>query len=159
MFNADPHPGNICLQKGGKIGLLDWGQVKKLSDDILMKFSLMVDAINSRQVDNVIKAFYELGIEVTNPSDRETVHKMALTMLDTKVVPGFLTNPFSNPMETLKNNSVSHIPTDLYFIVRTIQLFRGITYAFDLDYSIAERWGPLAQRAIVEINQKKLNQV
>ena len=30
LFQADGHPGNILLQKGAKIGLLDYGQSKQV---------------------------------------------------------------------------------------------------------------------------------
>ena len=45
-FNADPHPGNI-LYIDGKLGLIDYGQVKRISDEARMdvaKMILLVDA-------------------------------------------------------------------------------------------------------------------
>ena len=30
FFNGDPHPGNIMLLDDGRVGLIDWGQVKRL---------------------------------------------------------------------------------------------------------------------------------
>lgn len=44
------------------------------------------------------------------------------------------------------------MPSDLYFVVRTIQMVRGIAYAFDLDYSLARSWGPYARRIIHQHN-------
>lgn len=92
-------------------------------------------------------AFQDLGIKMVNPNDTDMVHKIAVTMLDTRVVPGFSLDPFSN-LEALKSNSVTHMPPDLYFLVRTVQMMRGIAYAFDLNFSLADHWAPLAQRVI-----------
>jgi predicted unusual protein kinase regulating ubiquinone biosynthesis (AarF/ABC1/UbiB family) len=149
-FNADPHPGNICINKKRRvIGLLDWGQVKRVSDNLAVDFSNMVVAMNSNQRPRIISAFKKLGVEVSNPGDEESVEGIALTMLDTRNVPGFVIDPF-NPMNALKKNSVTKMPSDLYFVVRTVQLLRGIAFAFGIDYSLSKAWGPYAERTLAK---------
>lgn len=145
-FNADPHPGNICLGPKG-IGLLDWGQVKKVSDKLLYDYSRMVQAIHGQNVDEVNEAFFKLGVCVAKPNDKVSVNKIAVTMLDTRLVPGYVIDPF-NPANALKENAVTKMPSDLYFVVRTVQLLRGIAGAFDLDYSLASAWKPYADRVV-----------
>ena len=93
-FNSDPHPGNICIC-GNKIGLLDWGQMKRLSDDSIYKFAKLVEAMNSRDQNKTVDAFLDLGIQVGNPERRNSVEGMAVTMLDTRVMPGYDMDPFS----------------------------------------------------------------
>ena len=70
-------------------------------------------------------------------------------MLDTRVVPGYIIDPF-NPKNALKNNAVSKMPSDLYFVVRTIQLMRGIAYAFNVDYSLSDSWAPYASTILTK---------
>lgn len=153
MFNADPHPGNICVDKKTRtIGLLDWGQVKIVSDELAVNFALMIQALNSRKQEEIVKAFFRLGIEVSNPLDIECVANIAVTMLDTRNVPGYIIDPF-NPLNALKRNAVSKMPADLYFVVRTVQLLRGIAYAFDIDYSLATAWAPYAAKTLQKHRQ------
>lgn len=147
FFNADPHPGNVCVSRRGQVGLLDWGQVKRISDSTVYKFATMVEAMNSQNCTQIISAFNNLGIKVNDPSNLKFVEGMALTMLDTRRVPGFVIDPFS-PESSVSNNTVVAMPSDLYFLVRTVQLMRGIAYAFELDYSLAAAWAPYARRAI-----------
>ena len=97
--------------------------------------------------------FYGLGIEVTDTSDTEFVEKMALTMLDTRKVPGLVLDPFSKD-SSIGKNTVAAMPSDFYFLVRTVQLMRGIAYAFDLDFSLAEKWGPYARRVIRRVDSQ-----
>jgi hypothetical protein len=52
-------------------------------------------------------------------------------------------------------NAVTKMPSDLYFVVRSIQLIRGITFAFGLDYSLANAWAPYAKKTI-DLENKKL---
>jgi aarF domain-containing kinase len=148
MFNADPHPGNISIdKKTRKIGLLDWGQVKIVSDELALNFALMIQAMNSRNQLEIVKSFKRLGIEVSNPDDHDSIADIAVTVLDTRVIPGYIIDPF-NPNNALKRNAVSKMPQDLYFVVRTVQLLRGIASAFDLDYSLSTAWAPYAAKIV-----------
>jgi len=154
QFNADPHPGNICISSKYGVGLLDWGQIKLVSDNLALKFARMVEAIDDGNRDKILESFFDLGVKVTNPNDKQTVADIAVTMLDTRCVPGYIIDPF-NPQNALKTNAVSEMPADLYFIVRTVQLFRGICFAFNLDYSLASAWAPYAKRTVSRIEKSK----
>ena len=159
-FNADPHPGNICLGGGGvggggggeasrglQVGLLDWGQVKRVGDKLALDVATFILAVESKEEGAIVDSLFNLGVRVSNPSDRAMVKRIALTMLDTGRVEGYVIDPF-DPRNTLKSNSVTKMPSELYFIVRTVQLFRGICYAFDLDYSLAAAWAPFAREVV-----------
>lgn len=121
-----------------------------MDDTLLVKYSAMVDAIAAEDTERIIAAFKDLGIRVVNEADKSSVEKMAITMLDTRVVPGYILDPF-DPENSLKDNSVTKLPPDLYFVVRTVQLFRGIAHAFEIDYSVANVWRPHAKRILSEM--------
>jgi len=177
-FNSDPHPGNIVVGcgggavgfgaieggggwwgltggggGGGNVGLLDWGQVKRVGDELAINFSRLVLAIKSKDEDSIVDAIFKLGVCVSNPTDKKTVKAIALTMLDTQHVPDYVIDPF-DPRNSLKVNSVTKMPSDLYFIVRTVQLMRGICFAFDLDYSLAAAWAPLAKQVLYDFESQ-----
>src|SRR3954447_5276615 len=70
FFHADPHPANIFVLDGGaSIGLVDFGQVGKLTDEDLSKLTrLFIDAANER-VDALPRGLAELGVRY--PRERE----------------------------------------------------------------------------------------
>jgi ubiquinone biosynthesis protein len=70
FFHGDPHPANIFVLDGGAaIGLVDFGQVGKLTDDDMSKLTrLFIDATNER-VDLLPRRLAELGVRY--PRDRE----------------------------------------------------------------------------------------
>lgn len=94
FFNSDPHPGNICLSPHS-IGLLDWGQVKRIGDDMTYNFAQFIEAMNSRDQNRTCEAFLKLGVKVGNPAAKSSVEGIAVTMLDTRVMPGYDMDPFS----------------------------------------------------------------
>jgi ubiquinone biosynthesis protein len=70
FFHGDPHPANIfVLDEGSVVGLVDFGQVGKLTDDDMSKLTrLFIDAANER-VDALPRRLAELGVRY--PKDRE----------------------------------------------------------------------------------------
>jgi ubiquinone biosynthesis protein len=70
FFHGDPHPANIFVLDGGKVvGLVDFGQVGKLTDDDMSKLTrLFIDAANER-VDSLPRRLAELGVRY--PRERE----------------------------------------------------------------------------------------
>jgi ubiquinone biosynthesis protein len=70
FFHGDPHPANIFVLDGGaSVGLVDFGQVGKLTDEDMSKLTgLFIDAANER-VDALPRRLAELGVRY--PRDRE----------------------------------------------------------------------------------------
>ena len=70
FFHADPHPANVFVLDGGAaIGLVDFGQVGKLTDDDMSRLTgLFIDAANER-VDALPRRLAELGVRY--PRERE----------------------------------------------------------------------------------------
>jgi ubiquinone biosynthesis protein len=62
FFHADPHPANILVIGGEQIGLVDFGQAGKLSDDDMSKLTaLFIDAAEEN-VDALAKRLGDLGV-------------------------------------------------------------------------------------------------
>ena len=107
----------------------------------------MILALNSNNSTEIVDRFKDLGIVLSNFRDVNSVVNIAKTLLDTKRIPGCIVDPFK-PGSTLKLNPVVNIPPDLYFLIRTVQLMRGIAYGFDIDFSLAESWSTFAQKFV-----------
>src|SRR3954471_5224006 len=70
FFHGDPHPANVFVTGDGEhIGLVDFGQVGKLTDEDMSKLTrLFIDAANER-VDALPRRLAELGVRY--PRERE----------------------------------------------------------------------------------------
>src|SRR5437764_2994010 len=69
FFHGDPHPANILVLPGDRIGLVDFGQTGKLTDDDIAKLTrLFIDAANEN-VDNLPRRLADLGVRY--PKERE----------------------------------------------------------------------------------------
>ncbi|KAI6675457.1 hypothetical protein NL676_003363 [Syzygium grande] len=151
FFHADPHPGNILICKGSQVALLDYGQVKDLPDKLRLGYANLVLAIVNRDPVRASESYRELGIDTLSKcqNEQQELLKLAETMFDTKLPPGVATlQPFSEE-SSIKKIAVQAFPEELFSVLRTVHLLRGLSVGLGVNYSCAEQWRPFAEEALL----------
>jgi len=69
FFNSDPHPGNLMLLEDGRLGLIDWGQVKRLSAEERCKLARLFVAIADGDEIQAAHFMRALGMRTTRDLD------------------------------------------------------------------------------------------
>ena len=65
FFNADPHPGNILIDRNDKrVVLLDFGLTKELSPEVRFNFAKMIVAADEGDIHNLLEAFASIGLKL-----------------------------------------------------------------------------------------------
>ncbi|KAJ6339642.1 hypothetical protein OIU77_007562 [Salix suchowensis] len=157
FFHADPHPGNILICKGSKVALLDYGQVKDLPDKLRLGYANLVLAIADRDPVRAAESYRELGIDTVSKCENEQQEllRLAETMFDTKLPPGVsMLQPFSED-SSIKKISVEAFPEELFSVLRTVHLLRGLSVGLGINYSCAEQWRPIAEEALYHAGRLK----
>src|SRR5918996_6224803 len=71
FFHSDPHPANIFVLESGALGLVDFGQAGKLTDEDMTKLTrLFVDAA-TENVDAIPRRLRELGVRYAPEREEE----------------------------------------------------------------------------------------
>jgi ubiquinone biosynthesis protein len=71
FFHSDPHPANIFVLESGELGLVDFGQAGKLTDEDMTKLTrLFVDAA-TENVDAIPRRLRELGVRYAPEREQE----------------------------------------------------------------------------------------
>ncbi|CAN1251539.1 Protein ACTIVITY OF BC1 COMPLEX KINASE 8, chloroplastic [Linum perenne] len=157
FFHADPHPGNILICKGSQ-ACLHYGQVKDLPNDLRLGYAELVLAMADNDPLGAKQSYKDLGIKtlIKSGSDENLeMLKLAQTMFDSKLPPGVDTlQPFSED-SSLKKLSVQAFPEELFSILRTVHLLRGLSVGLGLNYSCAEQWRPIAEEALYAAGRLK----
>uniref|UniRef100_A0A7N1A3F0 Protein kinase domain-containing protein n=1 Tax=Kalanchoe fedtschenkoi TaxID=63787 RepID=A0A7N1A3F0_KALFE len=160
FFHADPHPGNIMVCKGSQVALLDYGQVKEISDDLRLGYAKLVIAIADKDPVLAEESYKELGIKtVGNCEDKQReIIKLAFAMFDTKMPPGMTQlTPFSDD-SSIKKISVQAFPEELFSILRSIHVLRGLSLGMGINYSCSEEWKPIAEEALRRAGRLKVTE-
>ncbi|GJD09199.1 Uncharacterized protein Gasu2_34640 [Galdieria sulphuraria] len=145
LFHADPHPGNLVFLEDGRIGIFDFGQVKEIEDDLRIRLCELFEALAQDNVSNVANAFSALGIQVEHNQQSEQLLSLYATgLFDTCALPaGVEINPFSEA-SPLKTARVRRFPSQLFMILRAMQLLRALTSALACDFSFARVFASFA---------------
>ncbi|KAK2409328.1 Protein kinase superfamily protein [Trifolium repens] len=157
FFHADPHPGNILICKGSEVALLDYGQVKDLPEELRLGYANLVLAIADGDPVRASESYRALGIDTLSKCENEQQEmlKLAQTMFDTKLPPGVkMLQPFSEE-SSIKKIAVQAFPEELFSILRTVHLLRGLSVGLGLNYSCAEQWRPIAKEALSQAGRFK----
>ncbi|KAF8755797.1 hypothetical protein HU200_011269 [Digitaria exilis] len=152
FFHADPHPGNILICKDTEVALLDYGQVKEMPDNLRLAYANLVIAMADDDFLRAEEGFRELGIKTTTIADNklEELFQLSLRMFDTRLPPGVtVMSPFADD-SSLTKVGVESFPEELFSVLRTIQLLRGLTVGMGLTFSCAQQWKPIAEEALVK---------
>ncbi|XP_031407472.1 uncharacterized protein slr0889 isoform X1 [Punica granatum] len=161
FFHADPHPGNILICKGSEVALLDYGQVKDLPDALRLGYANLVVAIADKDPKRASESYRELGIDTLSKCENEgeELFRLAETMFDTKLPPGVTAlQPFSEE-SSIKKIAVQAFPEELFSVLRTVHLLRGLSVGLGINYSCAEQWRPIAEEALYAAGRLKSKDV
>ncbi|BDA44687.1 probable AarF domain-containing protein kinase 1 [Coccomyxa sp. Obi] len=149
LFQADAHPGNILVMKGARIGLIDYGQSKQLPDAERLAFAaLLLELSRERRWVRpavVANRLADLGLRFERTDNQALMTKMAFGMFDTRT--SHRVDPFS-PDSPIKSLGIEHFPPDVFFVLRVMQLLRGLAGGLGVEFSAARQWAPIARRAL-----------
>ncbi|XP_071731734.1 uncharacterized protein [Rutidosis leptorrhynchoides] len=157
FFHADPHPGNILICKGSEVALLDYGQVKDLPKPLRLGYANLILAIADNDHVRASEGLRELGIDTLSlcENERAELFKLAQVMFDTKLPPGVnMMQPFADD-SSLKKIAVQAFPEELFSVLRTVHLLRGLSVGLGLTYSCADQWRPIAEEALYHSGRLK----
>ena len=70
LFHGDPHPGNVMVMEGNRVGLLDFGLVGRMSKAMQESIIVLVLAVSLRDPDTVARLLYKVGV----PDQRINLH-------------------------------------------------------------------------------------
>jgi ubiquinone biosynthesis protein len=74
LFHADPHSGNILVMPDGRIGLVDFGMVGRLSEELRAQLATSFIALTKRDLDLIADIYTEIGV-VSPDSDVERLKR------------------------------------------------------------------------------------
>lgn len=147
FFHADPHPGNLLLMPGGRIGLLDFGIVGSLSEADLARLRRLVLAVVRQDGEAAVAAVMSL-VDVSPETDlpalqrdldeaRRRIVRRSLRHVDMAEVVG-------TGFNILRRHRV-RVPVNLSLVGKTLITLEGVVSRLDPDASVIELAEPVGR--------------
>lgn len=150
FFNGDPHPGNLLLCHDGRLGLIDWGQVKTLDVSERVRLARLLVALADRDHQLSAELWAACGFETTRgipwAIDRWATWRFARNTPD---VTAGLGGPLRFEDTLSKIDGITTEPQQYVMAYRLAALLRGNAMSLgDLTVDSAVQWRPHAVRLL-----------
>jgi len=151
FFHADPHPGNMVIDSDGNIGLLDFGMMGHLSDELLAQLTTALIAISTQNLEVLIDVYLEIGEAPLADPRRMTAdlisifdkyYGMPLKRIDARAV-------LNDTFRVARSHGLL-MPRDLVMLMRSLVLITSVGRTLDPDFNIAEIIEPEARRLMLQ---------
>jgi predicted unusual protein kinase regulating ubiquinone biosynthesis (AarF/ABC1/UbiB family) len=137
FFHADPHPGNLLVQPGPRLVLLDFGLAKDFPPGFQAGVTRLAGAIIMQDRPAIVAAFHDLGFRTRNP-EGDSLVALGDAFLGQVVRSGKayadqeIIETFNNDLaEALRVNPLVEAPSDILLVVRVMGLLSGIGKQLD----------------------------
>ena len=155
FFHADPHAGNLLVDQGGRLVLLDFGMVVQVERETRVRMVRTVVAAVRQDVDGVINGFYELGI-LDPDVDRGTVRDAAQQLMGVALRDGVSPRQMQRIVEEVLRTFYDWplmLPSDLAYFGRAAVLVEGIGLGYDPDFNALAAARPVVARSAPRLLQ------
>jgi ubiquinone biosynthesis protein len=152
FFHADPHPGNIFILEDGKMGLMDFGIVGRLSEETMEGFANTFLALIHRDFDRLVQQYIELGI-VTEDVDIEKFRTEFKRDLIDFIEPLYGKTlgqiDIGEYLDRITQLAVKHnlkLPSDLLLVDKALLTIEGLGRRLDPDFNLINFAEPYASK-------------
>jgi len=150
VFHSDPHPGNILFLQDNGLGLIDFGIVGKLGDDLRNRFLDWFYATIYRDVDLFERTFLAVGHQLA-PIDRVQFRSDCLDYIDEMHFQPAGRISFARILvatnRILYRHKISAPPTFLFFF-KAISTMEGVMRRVDPAFDWRDDWGPRLRKMV-----------
>ena len=152
LFHGDPHPGNIIVMEGNRIGLLDFGLVGRLTKQMQESMIVLVLAISLRDPDTVARLLYKVGVadqRINLHHFRQEIHDILERYLGRKlseVDPGVL----MSELVDLAMKYKIKIPKEYAVLSKASATTEGIVRQLDPELDVTQAALPYAKQLLYD---------
>ncbi|MCC8180911.1 MAG: hypothetical protein LIP23_08395 [Planctomycetes bacterium] len=138
LFHADPHQGNILYRDDGTVGLIDFGQMGRLSENLRRALGRMLMALKEGDYDLLADIYAEVG-EFSPDANLQGFRADLVGLVDRNYgMPADridFTVLAQESMEVARQNGL-YLPRDFVLLVKSLMLVAGVVRDLDPGFRI-----------------------
>lgn len=151
FYHADPHPGNLLVQKNGKLAFLDFGIVGRFSESLKRVSAGIFMGILNDDPDAVVRSFLKFGV---SKSFDEFEFKQDLKELFDPLLYSCVKDvEVSLVLEhaiNLASKYGIHVPRDYVLFGKTIVALEGLGLKYDPEFRFIQMTKPLLEKIVLK---------
>ncbi len=151
LFHGDLHPGNVFLDENGRLGLIDFGMVGRLSPSMRMKLVDVMLAVMNEDLAGVARIWLKLG-RPTRALDYRAYESDVISILERHVVGKPLSEVRVGAfLNELSNGAMRHgirVPADFTMLFKALVTTEGLAKQLAGDIDLLEAARPYIETMI-----------
>ncbi len=155
FFHADPHPGNLFILSDGRLGLVDFGIMGRISDENKEHFATIFLALANHDYDTLVSRYVDMGFLSDESIDIEKFQRELKEDLVEFLEPYYIMQAkqidFSAYVDRITHILVRHrlkLPSNLYLMDKALITLEGILRQLDPDFNYYESAKPYVAELI-----------
>ncbi len=152
FFHADPHPGNLFIEDGGRIGLIDFGMVGEIDEKLRAQLGLLLLALVRHDPDRVTAALLDMATSLQRAEPlqlrQDVVSLIGLyegkPLADVPVV-----RLIQEALTILRRHHLQ-LPREMAMLLKMVLMTEGLGVLLDPTFQLGKVLGPYAQQLAVE---------
>jgi len=127
FFHADPHPGNVMINKN-KIAYIDFGMMGTLSSQLKERFNLLLYGLIAGDADDMAQAVFKIAIKkgsIDMQSFRSEIESIYTKYIDTSLSELDLGQLIGDLLEICRNNQLS-MPKEITMLLKGMLTIEGV---------------------------------
>lgn len=160
FFHGDPHPGNIFILSDGRIGLVDFGIMGRVTGENMRYYGDIIIAIVERDFDKLVDQYVNIGFLTDENVDidrlRHELREDLAEFLEPYYGMSVKQVDLGAYLERLTRISIRfklRMPQNLYLVNKTLLTIDGILRQLDPDFNLIE----IAEPYVVRLVRKQRN--
>ena len=140
-FHADPHAGNILMQKDGTIAIIDFGMIGEIKKQDTEQFKILVQGFIIDNYDIVVDALDKMNFLLPNAERKKLkkVIKETVELYQNGSLKNFNSQTMEKLMEEIKviiKDQPIQLPADYAYLIRAIAIVVGILFTINPETDI-----------------------
>jgi ubiquinone biosynthesis protein len=149
FFHADPHPGNIFVLPDGRLGLVDFGIMGRVTQGNMENFAAIFLALSEHDYDALVQQYAELGFLSGESVDVEKFEREMKQDLVELLEPYYIMQvkqiDFGAYIDRVSHLLIRHhlkLPSNLYLMDKTFITLEGLLKQLDPEFNYFEAAKP-----------------
>jgi ubiquinone biosynthesis protein len=155
LFHADPHPGNIFVLPDGRLGLVDFGIMGRVTEENMEYFASIFLALASHDYDDMVRLYVDMGFLSEETVDIEKFQREMKEDLVELLEPYYVMQvkqiEFGAYVDRVTQILIRHhmrLPSNLYLMDKALITLEGILKQLDPEFNYFEAAKPYAAELV-----------
>jgi ubiquinone biosynthesis protein len=160
FFHADPHPGNIFVLPDGRLGLVDFGIMGRVTEENMERFATIFLALANHDYDALVRQYVELGFVSETTVDMDKFQREMKDDLVDLLEPYYVMQvkqiDFGAYIDSVTRILIRHslkLPSNLYLMDKSLITLEGILKQLDPEFNYFEAAKPY----VAELVRRRMN--